>query len=179
VGVMPNGFTTGHKADVWTPLQPSVTGEGGNANYGLIARLRPNIHWDRATAEVNQVCAPAARGGFKDDVSIVCSLAPLQQRATAGIRRPLLMLWGAVGLVLLIACVNIAGLLLARSGSRTREIAHRMALGSGRRAVIRQLLVESGVLALARGALGLGVGWAVLAALMQMSADVFPLGVPV
>jgi predicted permease len=179
VGVMPKGFTTGYKADVWTPLQSSVTGEGGSPNYGLIVRLRPNITWDQANAEVNQLCAPAARGGFKDDVSVVCSLSPLQQRATAGIRRPLLMLWGAVGLVLLIACVNIAGLLVARSGARTREIATRMALGSGRRAVIRQLLVESGLLALGGGALGIVVGWAVLSALIRLSADVFPLGYPV
>jgi putative ABC transport system permease protein len=179
VGVMPRGFTTGHRADVWTPLRPSTTGEGGSPNYGLLVRLRPGINWDQANAEVNQVCAPAAQSGFKDDVSVVCALVPLQQRATEGIRRPLLMLWGAVGLVLLIACVNVAGLLLARSGSRTREIATRMALGSGRRAVIRQLLVESGLLALAGGALGIVVGWGALAALMRLSADVFPLGYPV
>lgn len=179
VGVMPNGFTTGQKADVWTPLRPSATGEGGGTNYGLVARLRPNVSWDEANAEVNRLGAAAARFGFKDDVAVTCSLVPLQQQATGGIRDPLLMVWGAVGMVLLIACVNIAGLLLARSGSRTREIATRMALGSGRGAVIRQLLVESGLLALAGGALGLVVGWGVLAALIRLSADVFPLGFPV
>jgi predicted permease len=179
VGVMPNGFTSGVKADVWTPLRPSVTGEGGGANYGLVARLRPNVTWDQANAEVNQLGAAAARIGLKDGVSVSCALVPLQRQETADIREPLLMLWGAVGLVLLIACVNIAGLLFARSGSRTREIATRMALGSGRRAVIRQLLVESGLLAVAGGALGLVVGGGVLAALIRLSTDVFPLGYPV
>ena len=186
VGVMPNGFTTGAPTDVWTPLQPSTGGEGNGTNYGPVVRLRPNVSWFEADAEVNRLGAAAVMLDYqnvdqqdRDQISVRCTLVPLQQEATADIRRPLLMLWGAVGLVLLIACVNIAGLLLARSGSRTREIATRIALGSGRRAVIRQLLVESGVLALAGGALGLGVGWAVLAALMQMSADVFPLGFPV
>lgn len=179
VGVMPKGFTSGVKADVWTPLQPSTTGEGGGTNYQMIARLRPNVSWGRASAEVNQLGAPAARIGFKDDVSMSCALVPLQQSGTADIRQPLLMLWGAVGLVLLIACVNIAGLLLARAGARTREIATRLALGSGRRAVIRQLLVESGVLAIAGGALGVFVGWGVLATLMRLSADVFPVSYPV
>jgi predicted permease len=179
VGVMPNGFASGIPTDIWTPLQPSTTGEGGGTNYGLVARLRPNVSWFQANAEIDQLGSAAARLGFKDDVTATCSLVPLQQQETAAIRRPLLMLWGAVGLVLLIACVNIAGLLLARSGSRTREIATRMALGSGRSAVIRQLLVESASLALAGGVLGLAVGWAVLAALVQLSADVFPLGYPV
>lgn len=179
VGVMPKGFTTGVKADVWTPLQPSTGGEGGGTNYQLVARLRPNVSWDHASAEVHQLGAPAARIGFKDDVSMRCALVPLQQSATAEIRQPLLMLWGAVGLVLLIACVNIAGLLLARSGARTREIATRMALGSGRRAVVRQLLVESGVLAIGGALLGVLVGWGGLAVLIRLSADVFPLGFPV
>jgi predicted permease len=179
VGVMPEGFTSGVKADVWTPIQPSATGEGGGTNYQMIARLRPNVSWDQASAEVNQLGAPAARLGFKDDVTMSCALVPLQHSATAGIRQPLLMLWGAVGLVLLIACVNIAGLLLARSGARTREIAMRMALGSGRAAVIRQLLIESGVLAIAGGVLGVFVGWGVLATLMRLSADVFPVAYPV
>jgi predicted permease len=184
VGVMPHGFTTGVPTDVWTPLRPSTSGEGGGSNYGMIARVRPNVTWDQANAEINQLGAPAIMRDYenaetKDKPIVQCSLVPLQQQETADIRQPLLMLWGAVGLVLLIACVNIAGLLLARSGSRTREIATRMALGSGRPAVIRQLLVESALLALGGGALGLAVGWGVLRALIQLSADVFPLGYPV
>jgi predicted permease len=179
VGVMPSGFTSGVPTDVWTPLQPSTTGEGAGSNYGLIARLRPGVSWFQADAEINQLGSPAAHSGYKDDVRVTCALVPLQQQETADLRRPLLMLWGAVGLVLLIACVNIAGLLLARSGSRTREIATRMALGGGRGAIVRQLLVESAILALGGGALGLGVGWGVLTALIRLSADVFPLGYPV
>jgi predicted permease len=104
---------------------------------------------------------------------------PLQSAETDGIRQPLLMLWGAVGLVLLIACVNVAGLLIARSGSRTREIATRMALGSGRWGVIRQLLVESAVLAIGGGALGIAVGWVTLDGLQRLGADVFDLGYPI
>ncbi len=176
VGVMPNDVTSAVPIDIWTPLRPSVTGEGGGTNYLMIARLRPNVSWFQANAEINQLGFTAAGKGLKDDVTVTCALVPLQQQETAEIRRPLLMLWGAVGLVLLIACVNIAGLLLARAGSRTREIATRMALGSGRRAVIRQLLIESALLAFGGGVLGLFVGWGVLAALIQLSADVFPLG---
>jgi predicted permease len=112
-------------------------------------------------------------------VTALSRLVPLQDVETSEIRQPLLMLWGAVCMVLLIACVNIAGLLLARSSIRVREIATRMALGSGRRAVIRQLLVESAVLALGGGALGLMVGWFVLEALRRLSANVFPLGYPI
>jgi predicted permease len=184
VGVMPNGFTSGELTDVWTPLQPSTSGEGANTNYGLIVRVRPNATWSEAEAEVNRLGSAAVmldyqNAAYKDEVTVTCSLVPLQRQETADIRQPLLMLWGAVGLVLLIACVNIAGLLLARSGARTREIATRMALGSGRRAVVRQLLVESGLLAISGGALGLLVGWSVLAALIRLSKGVFPLGYPV
>jgi predicted permease len=179
VGVMPNGFRAGAPIDVWTPLQPSTDGEGGGTNYGMIARLRAGTTWAEANAEVNQLGAAVARSGWRDDVSATCMLVPLQRQSTADVRQPLLMLWGAVGLVLLIACVNIAGLLIARAGSRTREIATRMALGGSRRVIVRQLLVESGVLSIGGGALGLFFGWLVLRVLTQLSADVFPLAYPV
>jgi predicted permease len=105
-------------------------------------------------------------------------LAPMQAAMTDSLRQPLLMLWGAVAIVLLIACVNIAGLLLARGATRTREIATRMALGSGRAAVVRQLLVESLVLALAGGLFGVLVGWGVLNVLGALGAQVFGLWQP-
>jgi predicted permease len=181
VGVMPATFTTGTAipTDVWTPILPSTKGEGGGANYGMVARLRDGVAWAQANAETAQLGSAAAREGYPPQVTATCELIPFQQSETADIRQPLLMLWGAVGMVLLIACVNLAGLLIARSGMRTREIATRLALGSGRAAVVRQLLVESAVLALAGGALGVLVGAGVLTALKQLSADVFPVGYPV
>ena len=179
VGVMPAGFTSGTPTDVWTPLHPSTKGEGGGTNYGMIARLRANVTWARANAEIAQLGSPAAREGYRPDVTATSSLVPLQQGETSDIRQPLLMLWGAVGLVLLIACVNLAGLQLARSGRRAREIATRMALGSGRRAIVRQLLVESALLALAGGMLGIFIGSGVLGVLKRLSVDVFPIGYPV
>jgi predicted permease len=178
VGVMPAGFAGG-KVDLWTPLRPSTRGEGGGSNYGMVARIRPGVSWSQADAEIAQVGSPAARGEVSKDASVTCSLLPLQQGETADVRQPLMMLWGAVGMVLLIACVNIAGLLLARSGMRTREIATRMALGSGRQAVVRQLLVESAVLALAGGVLGVGLGWLVLNAVQTLGADVLSFNYPV
>jgi predicted permease len=179
VGVMPRELNAGAPIDLWTPLQPSVDGEGGGTNYGMIARLRSGSTWAQANAEVNQLGAAVARRGWRDDVSATCMLVPLQQQATAEIRRPLMMLWGAVGLVLLIAYINIAGLLIARASTRTREIATRIALGGGRGVIVRQLLIESAVLSLGGGALGVFAGWVVLRALTSLSADVFPLEYPV
>jgi predicted permease len=180
VGVMPAGFTIGAPADVWTPLRPATRGEGGAPNYGLYARLRPNVTWNEASAELDRIAVPVFKNQFDKGSAISCSLMPLQQAQTDGLRQALYMLWGAVGLVLLIACVNVASLLIARSGQRTREIATRMALGSGRAAVIRQLLVESAVLALAGGAAGLAVGWLALAVLKDLGAEIFSyLGYPV
>jgi predicted permease len=178
VGVMPPGFVAG-KVDLWTPLRPSTRGEGGGSNYQMLARIRPGVSWSQADAEVAQLGSEAAKGPASSDATVVCSLLPQQQEETTDVRQPLLMLWGAVGLVLLIACVNIAGLLLARSSMRTREIATRMALGSGRPAVIRQLLIESAVLALAGGLLGLGLGWLILDGVRTLAADVLTFEYPV
>lgn len=182
VGVMPAGFTTGSPTDLWTPARPSRTGEGGGSNYGMIVRLKPGVSWQQATAEIDSLASPAALEQYRTRKEIPTAssvLVPLQESRTQEIRQPLVMLWAAVGVVLIIACVNIAGLLLARSVQRTREIATRLALGSSRGVVVRQLLVESAVLAVAGGLLGLVVGQLVLTGLLRLSADVFPIGYPI
>ena len=181
VGVMPAGFTTGSPTDVWTPVRPNTTGEGGGTNYSLYARLRPGVSLEQASAEMHQIAAPLlvpSNPKAAAETTVTSGVVPLQLAETNTLRDPLLMLWGAVGIVLLIACVNLAGLLIARTGLRSREIATRMALGSGRRAVIRQLLVESALLALAGGVAGIGVGWLVVEGLKQLSTNVFDVGYP-
>src|SRR5262249_39745667 len=100
-------------------------------------------------------------------------LIPLQQGETAGVRTPILILWSAVGIVLLIGCVNIAGLLTARGLSRAPEIAMRLALGGGRAAIVRQLLAESVVLAVCGGIGGLALGYVGSKLLTTLLEDAF------
>jgi predicted permease len=185
IGVMPanfpvtqrSSFQGGSTVDLWTPLKPSTKGEGGGTNYEVAIRLKDGVSWAEAQNDVHGASAFGFANPPKDGIAEL-GLVPMQDGMTEEVRRPLLMLWGAVGIVLLIACVNVAGLLLARGATRTREIATRMALGSGRRAVIRQLLVESAVLALLGGVLGLAVAWGVLAGLGSLGAKVFDLWQP-
>jgi predicted permease len=172
VGVMPRGFLSTAKADVWTPLRPSTKGEGGGTNYGIAVRLKPGVAWPQANAELEAIGRErAAEYHNSSNVTVTFGLEPMQAGLSSDVRAPLLLLWGAVGLVLLIVCANVAGLMLARAGRRTREIATRMALGSGRTAVVRQLLVESAALALAGAAVGVGLGYAALGGLLWFAAD--------
>jgi predicted permease len=175
VGIMPDGFQNpGENADVWTPARPSRTGEGGGTNYGVIARLRDGHTWSEAYGELARTGNASFRArGIKDDVSVWFTLKPMQDELVDGVRQPIEMLAGAVAMVLLIACVNLAALLLSRGGSRAKEIATRMALGSGRTAVIRQLMAESAVLGLSGGALGLLVGYLGLEGLKTLGGDTF------
>src|SRR5262249_51736539 len=147
----------------WRPVRPCRTCEGGGQNYGIIARLKPGVTWAQADAEVAGAAqavlddlyrAPAGRRRARE------RLIPLQRGGTAAIRQPILLLWGAVALVVVIGCVNIAGLLMARGVTRAPEIATRIALGGGRAAILRQLLTESLVLAAVGGAAGIALGYA-------------------
>ena len=148
VGIMPPDFRPTGKADVWTPLRATVTGEGGGNNYNVIARLRSDVNWAQARVETEALGEAIARtSGVKPERAGKLELRPLQESRVAAVRRPLLLLWSTAGLVLLIGCVNVAGLMLARSSIRMREIGTRVALGSGSAAVMRQLITESAVLA--------------------------------
>ena len=176
VGVMPESFIGPDAVDLWTPLRPSKTGEGGGTNYRAVLRLNPGATLAQLNAELRAISSPElfqsmVEPGTADPMWL--SARPMQSDLDRDERDALTMLSAAVAVVLLIACVNIASLLLARGGSRQKELATRMALGSGRAAVIRQLMVESVLVAACGGAAGLLVGALGLEALKALTSDVF------
>jgi putative ABC transport system permease protein len=180
VGVMPEGFRSTSAADLWTPLRASTSGEGEGENYGILVRLRPGVASAQARAELGGLAEAVwaerpAPAGWRRSLSLV----PLQRGLTGEVRRPLLLLWAAVGLVLLIVCANLATLLLARAGQRRREIATRLAIGGGRGAVARQMLVESVVLAALGGVLGVAFGAFALEVLAPQARQAFGIWQPV
>jgi predicted permease len=149
-------------------LRPSTTGEGGGSNYDVVARVKPGISWNAALARLKglHTTDDASRNSKAEE-----RIVPYQTGVTSDSRNSLLLTWAAVLVVLLIGCVNIAGLLLARSQGRRREIATRLALGGSRMAVIRQLLAESVQLALAGGILGVLLGRLGIAELKRLGAE--------
>jgi len=169
VGVMPAAFNPMFPADIWTPLRPTRNGEGGGQNYEIVARLRPGVNWAQADAEVRRIGSEAAKSEAAPGTWIEMRAVPMRRELTEDIQNPLMVLWAAVIVVLIIGCVNIAGLLLVRGASRTREIGTRMALGSGRAAVMRQLLCETVLLAVIGGAAGILMGQVGLNALKLMA----------
>jgi len=174
VGIMPAGFRSNTKADLWTPIRPSRTGEGGGNNYGIIARLKPGVIWQQAVSQL-AVLAPDLKreGSYSKDADVRLDLIPLQHDMTSDLRQPLMLLWAAVTSVFVLGCVNISGLLLARASGRVAEIATRLALGAQFSRIVRQLLVESLALGLLGGAAGIAVGWGGLAALRALGSTTF------
>jgi predicted permease len=176
IGVMPENFRSDTPADLWTPLRPATTGEGGGMNYAIVARLKPGVTWAQADSQMAAVGARAIEQmHVGKDITARMRLETLQRFETQGTRFSLLIVWAAVGLVLLIGCANVASLLLARGNTRAREVATRLALGGGRTAVACQFLVESLVLAVSGGAAGLLVAVAGLKGLQVLAADSFPI----
>jgi predicted permease len=170
VGIAPASFRPIVSADLWTPLRPSITGEGGGTNYTLIARLNPETNWPQAQAEAEgRGQAVIARQGLPADVTARVNILPLQDVSSARIAGQISVLWACVGVVLLIGCVNVAGLMLARGAARAHELGTRVALGGGAGAILRQIGMEALLLGLLGGLAGLGVAYVSLEALASIS----------
>ena len=158
IGVMPEGIRFPGNAEVWTPFIPTTAQESrANRPLNVFARLKPDVSRRAAQAEASGIAQrliAAHRDEIKEFTDVVVETVP--ERFVGGPARPMfIVLMVAVSFVLLIACANVANLLLSRSVYRAREVAMRMMLGASRLRVVRQLLVESTVLAGAGGALGL------------------------
>jgi putative ABC transport system permease protein len=160
VGVLPPGFKfpfSLEKAEIWTTTSiwpPEMMGHGAR-NFEAIARLKPGVSLPTAQTEMNGIAGRLEQENPNTNRDLGVLLVPAHRELTGDMRFPLWILFGAVAFVLLIACANVANLLLARALSRRKELAIRAALGAGRWRIARQLLTESLLLSLAGGALGL------------------------
>ena len=176
IGILGRNFITETPADLWIPYQLNLTSQELVHNFKVAARLRQGITLAQADAQL-AVAAGQFRRMFGKDVLPPhggFGVVSLQEFLIGDSRQSLLMLLGAVGFVLLIACTNVANLLLARASVRKRELATRAALGAGRGQIIRQLLIESFTLSLTGGLLGLLLGFSGVRLLLSVSPGDIP-----
>jgi len=180
VGVMPPGLDYPGGVEVWRTVRSVPAGGtfGDAAHYevDLVARMRPGVTIEQATAEIEALAARTAAEGPAGDLQrqLVPVVRSIEQVLVGDVRRPMLALFGAVGLVLLVASANAANLLLMRSEARRRDLAIRAALGAGRASIVSGLFAESLILALVAGAIGLAFAHATLVPLMSLVPDGLP-----
>lgn len=174
VGVVGKGFVGDVRADLWLPFQIDPMSSDGNVSFYVTGLLQPGVTVAQANTQL-QAVAPEFRREFPSLAWVShFKVGPLLDSIIGDARNSLLMIMGAVGLVLLIACANVANLLLARATVRKRELAIRSALGASRARIVRQLLTESVLLSLLGGILGTALGFVGMRALLAVS----PAGLP-
>jgi predicted permease len=179
VGVMPRSLKFpdlwwGTKAEFWIPLnleQPAWRTLRGNGWLWVLARTKKGVTLAQAQADMATISRNLQRQYPREETGVNARVLSLRSEVTKQVRPALLVLFAAVGFLLLIACANIANLLLARAVNREHEIAVRLAVGSGRNRLIRQLLTESVLLFLLGGVAGLLVGWAALRVLLYTAPE--------
>src|SRR5215831_2267576 len=184
VGVMPPGvhhvggdyrsMPHGETVDLWGPLEMPPQAERGAHFCNAIGRLKPGVSLEQATADLNVIAGRLAQQFPNTNQGWRISIQPLQEEIAGRARTTLLALLGAVVFVLLIACVNVANLLLARATTREREIAVRAAVGAGRGRILRQLLTESLLLAMVGGGAGIMLAQWAIDALRTLGPEQLP-----
>ena len=177
VGVAPPGFTYPEKTQVWAPMviqgNPTISRDAHFLH--VIARMKPGVSLEQGQSEMNTIAARLEQQYPATNKDLGTRLVGLQEYSVGKVKKPLVILLLAVGFVLLIACANIANLLLARAFSRQKEMSVRIALGARRQRLIRQLLTESLVLAFAGGILGLIFASAAVTFLVSITVSEIPL----
>ena len=162
IGVMPPGFEFPGSAGAWTTMQTDPLNNRGNHSWQVIGRLKPGVTLEQARADLGRIAAqletqyPSSNTGWSVDVQTV------RDHEVGNLRPVMLIMTASVAFVLLIACANVANLLLARAASRSREMAVRVALGAKSWRIVRQMLTESVLVALAGATLGVGFAYAFL-----------------
>ncbi|WP_224361021.1 ABC transporter permease [Hyalangium versicolor] len=181
VGVLPDGFEYPQQTDLYIPFAPTpellVPTARGQRFLDVVGRLKPGVTVDAARRDLERVTAEvlaANPGGYGTKAGWAVSVVSMEEQTVGGVRSTLWLLLGAVGFVLLIACTNVANLLLARAAARTREISIRAALGAGRGRLMTQFLTESLVLSLTGGVLGLLMAMWGVDVLLAMIGDGLP-----